>query len=138
MAAAIRQWLDERSVGTLFIAPGSPWENAYVESFNGKLRDELLDREVLTSLVEARYLLEEYRVTHNERRPHSALGYMTPQTFTRAWVDSHRNTSAATARQGQARSARRSATLDAPRPPRADATMSGRQGLPDANHAGLS
>jgi transposase InsO family protein len=68
-------------VGTLYIEPGSPWENAYAESFIGRLGDELLKREVFTSLVEAKVLAEEYSEHHNEQRPHSALGYRTLAEF---------------------------------------------------------
>jgi putative transposase len=81
VAAALKRWLEASGVGTLYIEPGSPWENAYTESFIGRLGDELLKREVFTSLVEAKVLVEEYREHHNERRPHSALGYCTPSEF---------------------------------------------------------
>ena len=65
-------------VQTLFIEPGSPWENGYVESFNGKLRDELLDREIFYTLTEAKILIERWRREYNTLRPHSALGYRPP------------------------------------------------------------
>jgi len=65
-------------VKTLFIEPGSPWENGYIESFNGKLRDELLNREVFDSHAEAKILIEMGRTEYNETRPHSALGYRPP------------------------------------------------------------
>lgn len=81
IAGAIREWLAARNVATLFIEPGSPWENAYVESFNSRLRDELLDRELFTSLKEARVVLEDHRLDYNHRRPHSSLGYVTPAAF---------------------------------------------------------
>ena len=64
--------------GTLYIEPGSPWENVYVESFNGKLRDELLNREVFFTLLEVQVLTEQYRQTYNRIRPHSSLGYQPP------------------------------------------------------------
>ena len=64
----------------MFIAPGSPWENGYIESFNGKLRDELLNREVFTTLEEARVLIEQWRREYNQVRPHSALRYKPPAT----------------------------------------------------------
>jgi putative transposase len=70
--------LEALAVQTLFIAPGSPWENGYVESFNGKLRDELLARETFTTLTEARILIERWRREYNTVRPHSALGYRPP------------------------------------------------------------
>ena len=63
---------------TLYIAPGSPWENGYVESFNGKLRDELLDREIFYTLREAQVLTARYRQIYNRIRPHSSLGYRPP------------------------------------------------------------
>ena len=63
---------------TLFIEPGSPWENGYIESFNGKLRDELLNREIFTTLTEAKVLIEAWPKEYNETRPHSALGYQPP------------------------------------------------------------
>ena len=63
---------------TLYIEPGSPWENGYVESFNGKLRDELLDREIFYTLQEVQVLTETYRQTYNRIRPHSSLGYRPP------------------------------------------------------------
>ena len=63
---------------TLYIEPGAPWENGYLESFNGKLRDELLDREVFYTLLEAQVLTEHYRQTYNRIRPHSSLGYQPP------------------------------------------------------------
>jgi transposase InsO family protein len=62
----------------LFITPGSPWENGYIESFNGKLRDELLDREIFYALAEAKVLIERWREEYNTLRPHSALGYRPP------------------------------------------------------------
>jgi putative transposase len=62
----------------LFIEPGSPWENGYIESFNGKLRDELLNREIFTTLFEAKVLIEQWRQEYNHVRPHSALGYRPP------------------------------------------------------------
>ena len=63
---------------TLFIEPGSPWENGYVESFNGKLRDELLDREIFYTLLEAKILIERWREHYNRVRPHSSLRYLPP------------------------------------------------------------
>jgi transposase InsO family protein len=77
-AREIRKWLNRLGVKTLFIEPGSPWENGYIESFNGKLRDELLNREIFTTLTEARVLIEEWRKEYNQVRPHSSLGYRPP------------------------------------------------------------
>jgi putative transposase len=77
-ATKVRQWLARVDVTTLFIEPGSPWENGYVESFNGKLRDELLAREQFDTLLEAKVLIERWRSDYNTRRPHSSLGYRPP------------------------------------------------------------
>jgi len=77
-ARAVRQWLERVGVNTLFIEPGSPWENGYVESFNGKLRDELLNREVFDTLIEAQVLIQHWRNEYNQIRPHSSLGYRPP------------------------------------------------------------
>jgi len=74
-ATAVRKWLNGLDLSTLFIEPGSPWENGYVESFIGKLRDELLNGEVLDTLVEAKVLVEAWRTEYNRLRPHSSLGY---------------------------------------------------------------
>jgi len=77
-AKVLREWLSDLGVKTLFIEPGSPWENGYIESFNGKLRDELLNREIFTTLWEAKVLIESWRREYNEVRPHSSLGYRSP------------------------------------------------------------
>lgn len=77
-ARPVRRWLEEVGVRTLFIEPGSPWENGYVESFNGKLRDELLNGEIFYTLLEAKVLIERWREHYNRVRPHSALGYRPP------------------------------------------------------------
>jgi len=74
-AQAIRRWLNRLGVKTLFIEPGSPWENGYIESFNGKLRDELLNRETFYTLIEAKVLTEQWRKEYNQVRPHSSLNY---------------------------------------------------------------
>ena len=77
-ARVVRDWLERVGVKTLFIEPGSPWENGYNESFNGKLRDELLNREIFYSLKEAQILTERWRKEYNTIRPHSSLGYRPP------------------------------------------------------------
>ena len=77
-AKAVRKWLERLSVKTLFIEPGSPWENGYIESFNGKLRDELLNREIFTTPEEAKVLIDQWRGVYNQIRPHSSLGYRPP------------------------------------------------------------
>ena len=74
----VRSWLQALEVQTLFIEPGSPWENGYVESFNGTLRDELLAREIFYTLTEAKTLIERWRRQYNTVRPPSALGYRPP------------------------------------------------------------
>jgi len=81
IAKRVRAWLEDHRVGPLYIAPGSPWENAYNESFNGKLRDECLNLELFTSLREAKVVIEDFRLEYNHRRPHSALDYQTPAAF---------------------------------------------------------
>ena len=81
IASAVKDWLATAGIETLYIEPGSPWENPYSESFNSRLRDEVLDREVFMSLLEARVLLMAYRKEYNTRRPHSSLGYRTPAAF---------------------------------------------------------
>jgi putative transposase len=81
IAEAVKRWLKQSGVSTLYIEPGSPWENAYSESFNGKFEDELLNREQFATLKEAKVLVEDYRLEYNHRRPHSGLGYMTPAAF---------------------------------------------------------
>ena len=77
-AKPVRRWLGRVGVETLFIEPGSPWENGYNESFNGKLRDELLNGEIFYSLQEAKVLIEQWRREYNTVRPHSSLGYLPP------------------------------------------------------------
>jgi putative transposase len=81
IATAIREWLKESGVQTLYIEPGSPWQNAYSESFNSRFRDELLNGELFTSLTEARVLSDNYQSEYNHRRPHSSLDYQTPAAF---------------------------------------------------------
>jgi len=88
IADAIKSWLSKRGVETLYIEPGSPWENGYVESFNGKLRDGVLDREVFYSVKEAKVLVENWRLEYNNHRPHSSLGYMTPAAFAASCIAS--------------------------------------------------
>jgi transposase InsO family protein len=79
IARATRQFLATANVTTLFIEPGSPWQNGYCESFNGRFRDELLNLEVFASTLEAQVLSEQWRREYNERRPHGALSYRTPK-----------------------------------------------------------
>lgn len=77
-ATAVREWLGRIGVNTLYIEPGSPWENGYCESFNGKLRDELLNGEIFYTLKEAQIVIESWRQHYNTIRPHSSLGYIPP------------------------------------------------------------
>ena len=77
-ATVVREWLERVGVKTLYIEPGSPWENGYIESFNGKLRDELLNGEMFDTVLEAKVLVERWRQHYNAVRPHSSLGYRPP------------------------------------------------------------
>jgi putative transposase len=76
-------WVEARQIKTLYIKPGGPWENGHVEGFHNKLRDECLNRELFASLAEARVILESWRTEYNQARPHSSLGYQTPEEFAR-------------------------------------------------------
>ena len=78
VAEILRTWLHNLGVITAFIEPGSPWENGYIESFNGKMRDELLNREIFDTLLEAKVVIEQWRRDYNTVRPHSSLGYRPP------------------------------------------------------------
>jgi transposase InsO family protein len=84
IAEAIKAFLRERGVGTLYIEPGSPWQNAYSESFNSRFRDEVLNAELFTSVLEAKVLCEDFKLAYNHRRPHSGLNYQTPAAFAAA------------------------------------------------------
>lgn len=81
-AKAVREWIARVGAKTLFIEPGSPWENGYNESFNGRLRDELLNGEIFYTLQEAEVLIERWRQHYNTIRPHSSLGYKPPAPTT--------------------------------------------------------
>jgi transposase InsO family protein len=81
IAYAIQDWLAEQQVKTLYITPGSPWENGHIESFHDKFRDECLNRELFGSLLEARVIVESWRMEYNEKRPHSSLRYLTPSEY---------------------------------------------------------
>ena len=78
IAKALREWLTRVGVKTLYIEPGSPWENGYIESFNGKLRNELLNGEIFYTLNEAKIIVERWRCHYNHARPHSSLKYKPP------------------------------------------------------------
>jgi putative transposase len=88
-ANALRDWCRFSGAGTCYIDPGSPWQNPYVESFGGRLRDELLAVEAFTTLLEAKVLVEDWRIEYNTVRPHSALGYLTPTDYAKAWITTH-------------------------------------------------
>lgn len=82
IAKVLREWLQRLNVETLYIEPGSPWENGYIESFNGKLRDEFLNGEIFYSLKEAQVLTEWWKKHYNHVRPHSSLNYKPPAPLT--------------------------------------------------------
>ena len=84
VAHALRRWLGAVGVGTLYIEPGSPWENGYAESFHGRFRDEFLAMEIFDGVRDARSLTAFWREEYNTQRPHSSLGYMTPAGFAAA------------------------------------------------------
>ena len=88
-AATLKEWLHTLKVKTSYIEPGSPWENGYNESFNGRLRDELLNGEVFYTLKEAQTIIEDWRNHYNHIRPHSALGYRPPAPMARLYVHPH-------------------------------------------------
>ena len=91
---ALRDWCRFARVRITYIEPGAPWQNPYVESFNGHLRRELLELETFNSLFEAQVLIENWRLEYNHYRPHMSLGYQTPAEFTRKWHAQHtKNTS---------------------------------------------
>jgi transposase InsO family protein len=79
IAYAIQDWMKQREIKSLYIKPGSPWENGHIESFHDKLRDECLNREVFGSILEAKVVVESWRIEYNQQRPHSSLGYQTPR-----------------------------------------------------------
>jgi putative transposase len=88
-ANALRDWCRFTGTGTSYIEPGSPWQNPYVESFGGRLRDELLAVDAFSSLHEAQVLVEDWRIEYNTVRPHSALGYLTPTDYAKTWTAKH-------------------------------------------------
>jgi putative transposase len=88
-ANALRDWCRFNQAGTSYIEPGSPWQNPSVESFGGRLRDELLAVEAFSTLLEAQVLVEDWRIEYNTVRPHSALGYLTPTDYAKVWTANH-------------------------------------------------
>jgi putative transposase len=89
IAAAVADWCRFNTTMTVFIEPGSPWQNAWIESFNGRLRDELLNGELFDNLLEARVVIEDWRVDYNINRPHSSLGNLTPTEYAHRWHQRH-------------------------------------------------
>ena len=85
VAKAVRDWIAAVGARTAYIEPGSPWENGYCESFNAKLRDELLNGEIFYSLAEAKIVIESWRHHYNTRRPHSSLSYRPPAPAVISW-----------------------------------------------------
>jgi putative transposase len=85
IARSVQEWIARRGFKTLYIEPGSPWQNAYSESFNSRFRDEFLNRESFASVLEAKVLGQQHRHRHNHERPHSSLAYQTPVEFARRW-----------------------------------------------------
>jgi len=81
VSKVVKKWFKVAGVETLYTAPGSSWENGYIESFNSRLRDELLNRELFLSINELRYVVDRWRMDYNHYRPHSSLGYMAPAAF---------------------------------------------------------
>jgi transposase InsO family protein len=81
IAEAVQRWLRDNQIKTIYIDPGSPWQNGFVESFHGRFRDECLNREQLWTLTEARVIIEDFRRDYNQQRPHSQLGYQSPARF---------------------------------------------------------
>jgi len=94
VAKAVRRWLKESGCSSLFIKPASPWENGYIESFNDKLRDECLNREIFRNGKEAQTIVEAWREEYNNYRPHSSLDYLTPAEFARRYYEKNRVTEA--------------------------------------------
>ena len=87
IALAVADWCRFNGTDTVFIDPGSPWQNAWIESFNARLRDEYLNGQLFDSLLEARVFLEDWRIDYNTNRPHSAHGWLTPVEFVEAWLN---------------------------------------------------
>ena len=87
IAVAVADWCRFNFTDTVFIDPGSPWQNAWIESFNGRLRDEFLNGQRFDSLLEAKVLIEDWRIDYNLNRPHSAHGWLTPVEFVEAWLN---------------------------------------------------
>ena len=89
IAYAVADWCRFNGAGTVFIDPGSPWQNAWIEIFNGRMRDEHLNGQLFDTLLEAQVLIEDWRIDYNINRPHSAHGWLTPVEFAEAWNHRH-------------------------------------------------
>jgi putative transposase len=87
IAYAVADWCRFNATDITFIDPGSPWQNAWIESFNGRLRDEYLNGQLFETPLEARILLEDWRIDYNINRPHSAHGWLTPAEFVETWLN---------------------------------------------------
>jgi transposase InsO family protein len=81
IAHVVQDWFREHDIKTIYIDPGSPWQNGWIESFHARLRDECLNRELLLNLREARVVIEDFRIDYNQDRPHSRLGYLSPNQW---------------------------------------------------------
>ena len=81
IARVVQDWFREHGMKTIYIQPGSPWQNGWIESFHARLRDECLNRELLLNLREARVVIEDFRIDYNQERPHSKLGYLSPNQW---------------------------------------------------------
>jgi transposase InsO family protein len=88
IAKAVKAWLDKNGARSIYINPGSPWENSYIESFHGKLRDECLNQEIFSSIEQAGIVLENWREEYNNYRPHSSLGGLSPSVYMRRYQES--------------------------------------------------
>ena len=87
VAKDLRKWLADTGAKTLYIEPGSPWQNGYCESFHGKFREERLNEHWFLTLDDARETIESWRIDYNQARPHSALGYLTPEEFATGYAN---------------------------------------------------
>jgi putative transposase len=102
---AILKWAEENGIEWHYIAPGKPQQNGFIESFNGKLRDECLNEHMFSSLAEARRIIEAWRIDYNTVRPHSSLGYLTPEEFAAKWRTAHQSKQDAASRPATGRAA---------------------------------
>ena len=91
IAYAVWDWCQFNNAKTIFIDPGSPWQNGWIESFNGRMRDEHLNGQLFENLFEAQVLTEDWRIDYNVNRPHSAHGGKTPAAFAAAWNSNHQH-----------------------------------------------